>query len=273
MCSDSKRLRVKTRGVESLIQPSTIRQSLRSWLDVMSWLRLSTRGPNMAVNVFGRNCVSRLAMYGVAVLIGLTINYAARSQPPVDTLLDIVRVKRVKFIENEPEGLQFHLGWLASAAFDCASATSTHQVSFTMEVWKEGKLIERDGPKGIWVADADSKPHDAQASVTVAEYPGNTLMLRKLNVSKGGGMSTRGMLEVKKPVTQALDRGYTTTAVTGEIVLAPGQEKTMWAMKWSKDHDDWSMKHEAGGTVLVTDEDKSYFLILLKAKLHPWYQN
>jgi len=228
----------------------------------------------MAAVAWGGVGVSRSWLYGTAaVVLSLAISYAARSQPAADMPLDTVRVKREKLIENETAGLRFHLGWLASAAFDCATASSTHQVGLTMEVWKEGKLVESDGPKGVWVANADSKPHDARASITVTEYPGNVLMLRKLNMSKGGGMSTRGMLEVKKPVSQGFDRGYTTAAVTGEIVLAPGQEKTVWAMKWLKDPDDGSMRYEAGGTVLVTDQDKSYFLILLKLKLHPWYQN
>jgi hypothetical protein len=214
----------------------------------------------------------RLAAAMAVSLVIAAVAYTARSQPPAEPARETVRVKRVPFMENEPVGLQFHLGWLASASFDCASAASTNQVSLTMEVWKEGKLVESDGPKGTWVATADSPPNDARASVTVTEYPGNVLMLRKLNILKGGGMSSRGTLEVRKPVSQTFDRGYTTTAVTGEIVLAPGQEKTVWAMKWLKDRNDGSMTYEAGGTVRVTDEDKSYFLIQLKMKLHPWFQ-
>lgn len=221
------------------------------------------------------NRVARLAM-GASVLLCVAVaaSYAARSQPPPDSPPHTVRVKLERFFDGEPPDFRFHVGWIGGAFFHCATASSTNQVAVTVEVWKDGKLVASDGPNGIWEVNNNDRPFDIRASISVTEYPGNALMIRKNAMSTNASYSKRGTLEVTKPATATSSNWYLHNRIIREVVLSPGEETVVCAMKWidSRDVNDKTVKFGPDGNLVITEEDKADMLIVLKMKLYPWYR-
>lgn len=207
----------------------------------------------------------------MAVLLALAaVASTAQSHLAAGAARGTVRVRPVTLLEDEPIGLRFHLGWLGSGFFHCKTASSTHQATARMEVWQEGKLVATDGPNGSWGLRPDAPAFDIRTSITVTEHPGNVLMLRKLVSSDRGHTSIPGHLEVTAPEEVTLHAGCFIDSISEEVVLSPGEEKVVWAMKWMVEATDRSVNHDADGTLDVTDADKGRFLILLKIGLEPW---
>ena len=213
----------------------------------------------------------RLAAAMAVSLALATVAFTATSQLAAGPARETVRVRPVKLLEGEPVGLRFHLGWLGSGFFHCQTASSMHQATATMEVWQEGKLVASDRPNGYWGVRPDAKPFDIRTSITVTEHPGNVLMLRSLVSSESGDTCTPGYLEVTTPKEVTLHAGYFINSISEEVVLAPGEEKVVWAMKWMVGLSDRSLTKGEDGTLDVTDADKGRFLILLKIGLEPWH--
>jgi len=198
--------------------------------------------------------------------VALAAGYVARSQPEVDRPSE-VQVKAIGvFATDSFPRTDFLLGLLGTAAFRCETAVSTNAVGVTVEVWKEGELVASDGPTR-WRG-PNGRPFDIMTAVSVAEYPGNVLMIRKLEIHEGLVTSGSRVLEVTKPASAQRGGHYFDTI--GRATLKPDEERTLWVMKWRGEAEGFELAHEPDGTIRVTEGDKACFLILLKMKSHPW---
>lgn len=232
----------------------------------------------MRRSVFHKECVVetykvsrsrfvRLACCGSAVItIALAASYVARSQPAVDPPRE-VQVKAIDVFTNHAvPRVEFLLGLLGTAAFRCETAVTANAVGVTLEVWKDGELVASDGPTR-WRS-ANGRRFDITTAVSVAEYPGNVLMIRKLEMHEGLVTSGSRVLEVAKPA-QAQRGGHYCEAI-GRVALQPDEERTVWAMKWRGEAEGYELAHEPDGTIRVTEGDKACLLIVLKMETHPW---